>query len=60
MNLVDQRERKRRAQLARLKALQDEADRQHSDAQQRDAAAYLGRLDLLPESQEPLPLERAG
>jgi hypothetical protein len=58
--LAMQRERKQRGLLARLKAAQDEADRMHSDAEQRAAAAALGRLDLLPDPQDALPLERAG
>jgi hypothetical protein len=60
VSLADQRERKRRAQLARMKAMQDEADRQHDEAQQRAAAEVLRCLDHLPDPQDALPLERAG
>jgi hypothetical protein len=57
---ADQKERKRRATLARLKAMQDEVDRMHAEAEQRAAAARLGVLNHLPEPQDELPLERAG
>jgi hypothetical protein len=54
---IDQAERKRRAVLERLAALQRQLGRTPTDLERRTAAEALGCADWLPEPQEELVLE---
>lgn len=49
----------RRGQLEHIRAAIAECEREHTDAEVREAAIALGREDLLPDPQECLPLEFA-